>query len=165
MNQRVAVYPGSFDPLTNGHMDIIQRSLKCFDTVVVGVAVNPAKVPLFSEEERVEQIQTALEHHPRVEVLCFQGLLVNFAREVGAQVVVRGLRAVSDFEYEFQMAHMNTHLAPDLETLFMMTGADHFYVSSRLVKEVGRLGGETRRFLPPNVYSALLAKLGLKEGE
>ena len=155
METRVAVYPGSFDPLTMGHMDIIQRSLKSFDKVVVAVAVNPAKKPFFSEEERIAQIEEALGHDPRVDVRCFQGLLVEFARDVGAGIIVRGLRAVSDFEYEFQMAHMNHQLAPDIETLFMMTGSNHFYVSSRLVKEVCSLGGDVEELVPPNVFKAL----------
>ena len=155
METRVAVYPGSFDPLTMGHMDIIQRSLKSFDKVVVAVAVNPAKKPFFSEEERIAQIEEALGHDPRVEVRCFQGLLVEFARDVGAGIIVRGLRAVSDFEYEFQMDHMNHQLAPDIETLFIMTGSNHFYVSSRLVKEVCSLGGDVEELVPPNVFKAL----------
>lgn len=160
METRVAVYPGSFDPLTMGHMDIIQRSLKSFDRVVVAVAVNPSKEPLFSEEERILQIREALGHDPRVDVRCFQGLLVEFAREMEAGIIVRGLRAISDFEYEFQMAHMNHQLAADIETLFMMTGSDHFYVSSRLVKEVCSLGGDVEALVPPNVYKALKLRMG-----
>ena len=159
MDNRTAVYPGSFDPLTMGHMDIIQRGLKCFDKVVVAVAINPDKKPLFTEEERVEQIRHALGHDSRVEVICFQGLLVNFVRETGAGVIIRGLRAVSDFEYEFQMAHMNNQIAADIETLFMMSGSEHFYVSSRLVKEVCRLGGDIESLVPPNVFQALKKRM------
>lgn len=159
MDPRIAVYPGSFDPLTMGHMDIIRRALNTFDKVVIAVAVNPSKEPLFTEGERVQQILEAVDNDPRIEVRCFQGLLVKFAREMGARVIVRGLRAISDFEYEFQMAHMNHQLAADIETLFMMTGSDHFYVSSRLVKEVCSLGGDVESLVPPNVFVQLMERI------
>ena len=161
-DHKVAVYPGSFDPLTHGHVNIIERCLSVFDKVVVGVAQNTGKVPLFTPEERAEQILEALGHDPRVEVQYFQGLLVDFAKEMNARVIVRGLRAVNDFEYEFQMAHMNHQLAPDVETLFMMTGSDHFYVSSRLVKEVCSLGGDVSTLVPENIHRALLERIQKK---
>jgi pantetheine-phosphate adenylyltransferase len=154
----LAVYPGSFDPLTNGHLNIIERSLELFDRLVVAIAQNDKKVPLFTLDERVRFILDATGNDPRVEVAHFQGLLVDYARLRGARVVVRGLRAVSDFEYEFQMAHMNRRLHPEMETVFMMTGDEHFYVSSRLVKEVASLGGDVTGIVPPNVQSALLER-------
>ncbi|HSP80528.1 MAG TPA: pantetheine-phosphate adenylyltransferase, partial [Myxococcaceae bacterium] len=127
---RIAIYPGSFDPLTNGHLSIIQRALQIFDRLIVAVAVNPKKVPLFTVEERRSLIQDACQD-PRVEVDAFQGLLVEYAKRRGVNVLLRGLRAVSDFEYEFQLANMNRKLAPGIETVFMMTGEDYFYLSSQ----------------------------------
>ncbi|QRK06849.1 pantetheine-phosphate adenylyltransferase [Archangium violaceum] len=159
---RTAIYPGSFDPLTNGHLSIIQRALQMFDRVIVAVAVNPKKVPLFSEEERKEFIREACPD-PRMEVDAFHGLLVEYANRRGVNVLLRGLRAVSDFEYEFQLANMNRKLAPGIETVFMMTGEDYFYVSSNLVREVASFGGNVEGLVPPNVLKVLRARYG-KQG-
>jgi pantetheine-phosphate adenylyltransferase len=154
---RLAIYPGSFDPLTNGHLSIIHRGLKMFDRLVVAIAVNPKKVPLFTLEERRELIRDAVQDD-RVEVDSFQGLLVEYAKQRKVNVLLRGLRAVSDFEYEFQLANMNRKLAPDIETVFMMTGEDYFYISSQLVREVASLGGDVTDLVPPNVYTKLKSK-------
>ncbi|QDE68468.1 MULTISPECIES: pantetheine-phosphate adenylyltransferase [Myxococcus] len=153
----VAIYPGSFDPLTNGHLSLIQRSLKMFDRLIVAIAVNPKKTPLFSEDERRTLIREAIQDD-RVEVDAFHGLLVDYVRRRNAGVIVRGLRAVSDFEYEFQLANMNRKLAPDVETVFMMTGEDYFYISSNLVREVASFGGDVTGLVPPNVHEGLKAK-------
>ncbi|MDY7232956.1 pantetheine-phosphate adenylyltransferase [Hyalangium rubrum] len=153
----VAIYPGSFDPLTNGHLSIIQRGLQMFDRLIVAIAVNPKKTPLFSLEERRELIRGACQDD-RVEVDSFQGLLVEYAKQRQVGVLLRGLRAVSDFEYEFQLANMNRKLAPGIETVFMMTGEDYFYISSQLVREVASLGGDVAGLVPPNVYAGLKAK-------
>lgn len=155
---KVALYAGSFDPITNGHADLIRRSLGFVDRLVVGVAVNITKQPLFSVEERMTLIRAALDEDPRVEVRSFSGLVVNFAREAGAKVVLRGLRAVADFEYEYQMALMNRHLAPQLETMFMVPSLEVSYVSSSLVREVARFGGEIDQLVHPAVARALRAK-------
>ncbi len=152
---RIALYPGSFDPPTNGHLSIIQRGLKVFDGLIVAVLRNPAKDAVFSVDERVMLLKGAVNDDPRVQVKTFEGLLVKFAQEQGVSTVLRGLRAVSDFEYEFQMANMNRKLEPDLETLFMMTGEDYFYISSRFVRDVARLGGDVKGLVPPNVLTAL----------
>jgi len=154
---RLAIYPGSFDPLTNGHLSIIHRGLKMFDRLVVAIAVNPKKTPLFTLEERRELIRDACQDE-RVEVDSFQGLLVEYAKQRKVNVLLRGLRAVSDFEYEFQLANMNRKLAPDIETVFMMTGEDYFYISSQLVREVASLGGDVTDLVPPNVYTRLKSK-------
>ncbi|MBX5484949.1 MAG: pantetheine-phosphate adenylyltransferase [Myxococcaceae bacterium] len=158
---RAAIYPGSFDPLTNGHLSIIARGLKLFDRLIVAIAVNPKKTPLFTVEERVELIKQACPD-PRVEVDHFEGLLVNYARQRSVKVLLRGLRAVSDFDYEFQMANMNRTLAPDVETVFMMTGEDYFYISSQLVREAAALGGNVDNLVPKNVLPRLKEKFGLK---
>ena len=152
---RIALYPGSFDPPTNGHLSIIQRGLKMFDGLIVAVLKNPAKDALFSVDERVELLRGAVDGDQRVQVKTFSGLLVKFAQEQGVNTVLRGLRAVSDFEYEFQMANMNRKLDPEIETLFMMTGEDYFYISSRFVRDVARLGGDVHGLVPPNVLKAL----------
>ena len=154
----LAVYPGTFDPITNGHVDILRRSLKIFDRVVVALAENIRKTPLFTLAERRAMIAEALGRDPRLEVDAFQGLLAEYCRRRGATVVIRGLRALADFEYEFQLAHMNRRLAPDVETMFLMTGEDSFYVSSSLVKEVALMGGDVSRMVPPNVAAALAEK-------
>ncbi len=159
MPKRTAIYPGSFDPLTNGHVAIIQRGLKVFDRLVVAVANNPEKKPMFSVAERKTMIAEALGDDPRVEVDSFDGLLVDYARRKGVHTVLRGLRAVSDFEFEFQIANMNRHLLPDLETVFVMTGEDYFFVSARLVREVATFGGDVSAFVPANVLDALRRKL------
>jgi pantetheine-phosphate adenylyltransferase len=159
MPKRTAVYPGSFDPLTNGHVAIIQRGLKVFDRLVVAVANNPQKNPMFTVAERKAMISETLGDDPRVEVDSFDALLVDYARRKGVHTVLRGLRAVSDFEYEFQIANMNRHLLPDVETVFVMTGEDYFFVSARLVREVATFGGDVSAFVPANVLDALRRKL------
>jgi len=156
---RIAVYPGSFDPITHCHEDLIRRSLAFADRVIVAVAVNVAKQVLFTLDERVALIREAV-RHPAVEVQLFDGLLVCFAREVGAALIVRGLRAVSDFEYEFQMALMNRTLAPALETVFLVPAFDLTYLSSSLVREVARFGGDVSQLVHPAVQQALRRKFG-----
>ena len=155
---RVAIYPGSFDPLTSGHVDIIERGARIFDEIIVAILANVEKTPLFSETERVGIIQDVFKGHPNVKVETFNGLLVEYAQRKKASVLVRGLRAVSDFEYEFQMALMNRHLAPGLETVFMMPAEQYTYISSRLIKEVFTLGGEITGLVPPLVEEKLRAK-------
>jgi pantetheine-phosphate adenylyltransferase len=153
-----AVYPGSFDPITNGHLDIIQRSLAVFGELTIAVAYNQAKSGLFSVEERTDLIRKSVEGMGEIEVDAFDGLLVDYAKRIGAKVVIRGLRAVADFEYEFQMANMNRKLYPGMEACFMMTGAGLFYVSSSLVREVASLGGDIVDLVPPVVATALSEK-------
>lgn len=155
----LAVLPGSFDPITNGHLDIIARSLSIFDQVVVAILVNLEKSPLFTVEERVAIIRETYRREPRVRVDTFSGLLVHYAEAIGAQVIVRGLRAISDFEFEFKMALMNRRLNPRLETVFMMPAEGYSYVSSRLVKEVFQLGGEVSELVPPIVERRLRERL------
>ena len=154
----VAIYPGSFDPLTNGHVDIIQRGSRVFDRIVVGILLNLEKAPLFSVAERVDIARQVFAAYPNVEVDTFEGLLVDYARRKRAHVIVRGLRAVSDFEYEMQMALMNRHLQPDVETVFMMPAEPYTYVSSRLVKEVVALGGSVADLVPAIVEARLREK-------
>ena len=156
---RLAIYPGSFDPLTNGHVAIIQRGLNLFDRLVVAVANNPQKTPLFTVAERKAFILEAVKGDRRVEVDSFDGLMVEYARQRGIHTVLRGLRAVSDFEYEFQLANMNRKLLPEFESVFVMTGEDYFYVSSRLVREVATFGGDVRGMVPANVARAMRQKL------
>jgi pantetheine-phosphate adenylyltransferase len=158
----IAIFPGSFDPLTNGHLDLIKRGLKMFDTVIVSVLVNPAKTPLFTGDERLALIRECFPSE-RVQVEYFKGLLVDFARKRDATVILRGLRAVSDFEYELQMAMMNRELAPDIETVFLMPKAVYSYLSSRLVKEVAGLGGDVSELVPPVIKQALDQKYGLNQ--
>jgi len=153
--ERIALYAGSFDPITHGHEDLIQRTFAFCDRLVVAVATNVSKQPLFSVEERIEFIREVTDNDPRVDVRAFGGLLVDFARDVGAQVNVRGLRAVSDFEYEFQMALMNRHLYPSLETIFMAPSFDTTYISSSMVREVARFGGDVSKLVHPRVARAL----------
>jgi pantetheine-phosphate adenylyltransferase len=155
---RVAIYPGSFDPLTNGHVDIIERGARIFDAIIVAILANVEKTPLFSENERIAIIRDVFKDHQNVQVEAFSGLLVEYAQRKNATVLVRGLRAVSDFEYEFQMALMNRHLAPGLETVFMMPDEKYTYISSRLIKEVFTLGGEITGLVPPVVEEKLRAK-------
>jgi len=154
----LAVYPGTFDPITNGHADILRRSLKIFDRVVVALAENVRKAPLFSIDERRKMIADALGGDARLEIDAFQGLLADYCRRRGANVVIRGLRALADFEYEFQTAHMNRRLAPEVETMFLMTGEESFYVSSSLVKEVALMGGDVSGQVPAGVVAALAEK-------
>jgi len=160
MTVRSAIYPGSFDPLTNGHLSLIQRGLKMFDRVIVAIAVNPKKAPLFSVAERRQFILDATGNDERIEVDDFEGLLVDYAKRRQVTVVLRGLRAVSDFEFEFQLANMNRKLSPDLETVFMMTGEDYFYISSNIVREVASFGGNVEGIVPPSVLAGLKAKYG-----
>ena len=161
MKERVALYPGSFDPITLGHIDILERATAIFDRVVVSVLRNPAKQPLFSVDERLDLIRAATESiDGEVTVDSFGGLTVEHARQVGAIAIVRGLRAVSDFETEFQMALMNRRLEPDVHTVFLMTSAPYVYMSSNLVKEVCRLGGDISGFVPPAIAEALHRRLG-----
>ena len=155
---RIAIYPGSFDPITNGHLDVIERAAGLFDRLIVGVAQDNAKSSLFTVDERVSLIREVTGKAANIEVMPFAGLLVNFATSHGACALVRGLRAVSDFEFEFQLALMNRKLEPNLETMFLMPREEFTYISSRLVKEIGRLGGNIEPFAPPNVVEALLAK-------
>lgn len=154
-----AIYAGSFDPITNGHLDVLTRAAKVFDQVVLAIAVNSEKVGLFTTEERVALLKETVAPLPNVRVTHFNGLLVEFARIEKASAIIRGLRAVSDFEFEFQMALMNRRLEPMLETLFLMPKEEYSYVSSRLVKEVARLGGDVSPFVPAHVEKALKAKL------
>jgi pantetheine-phosphate adenylyltransferase len=159
----IAIYPGSFDPLTNGHLSIIHRGLKVFDRLIVAVLNNSRKQAMFSAEERKALIREAMPD-PRVEVDSFQGLLVHYTRTKNVHVILRGLRAVSDFEYEFQLANMNRKLDPQFDTVFMMTGQDSFYISSQLVREVASLGGDVAQLVPPNVFKALREKFPAKNG-
>jgi pantetheine-phosphate adenylyltransferase len=155
---RIAVCPGSFDPLTMGHVDIIERAARLFDRVIVAVLINQEKKPLFSLDERVEIIREVFAAHPNVSVDTFEGLLVDYAQQQHASVIIRGLRAVSDFEFEFQMALMNRHLSPQIETAFMMPAEQYTYISSRLIKEVFGLGGHIEGLVPPLVEQRLRAR-------
>jgi pantetheine-phosphate adenylyltransferase len=157
--KRTAIYPGSFDPLTNGHLDVIQRAAKLFDHVVVAVASNESKHPLFTKDERVALVKKAVAKLPNVEADSFDGLLVEYVAAKKAKAIVRGLRAVSDFEFEFQLALMNRKLDEKIETIFMMPKDTYTFLSSRIVKEICRLGGDVRSFVPPNVQTALKKKL------
>lgn len=150
-----AIYPGTFDPITNGHVDIIERGLKLFDSIVVAIGENPAKKPLFTLEERMEMAKECVKNEPRVEIRSFNGLLVDFAKECGATVILRGLRAVSDFDYELQRALMNRKLSRDIETVFLMTGFRWIYISSTIVKEAARFGGDLCDLVPPHVEERL----------
>jgi pantetheine-phosphate adenylyltransferase len=155
---RRAIYPGSFDPITNGHLDVIERASKLFDEVIVAITQNVEKEPLFSLEERLEVLRTTVGRNAGVRIGQFQGLLVDYAVAEKAHAVIRGLRAVSDFEYEFQMALMNRKLQGSVETIFLMPKEDYTYLSSRLVKEIARLGGDVSKFVPPDVARALREK-------
>jgi pantetheine-phosphate adenylyltransferase len=163
MSKRVGVYPGTFDPITNGHYDIIRRALHVVDHLVIGVARNDAKGPLFATDERVEIVREEMKHlenggGDRIEVQPFDTLLMHFAESVGAGVIIRGLRAVSDFEYEFQMAGMNARLNPKIETVFLMASDRYQFISSRFVKEIGALGGDITHFTSPRVAARLLER-------
>lgn len=159
----IAIYPGSFDPITNGHYDIIERSCKIFDKVIVGVAINSEKTSLFSPEERVEIISEVFKDNPKIEVDSFNGLLVDYVKKRNIKVIIRGLRAVSDFEYEFQMALMNKKLGGDVETVFMMSSENYMYVSSRIVKEIFTLGGCVKDLVPEVVRVYLEKKIKIKK--
>ena len=158
LSASIAVYAGTFDPITNGHVDILERSLALFDEVVVAIASNPRKQPLFTLEERIRFIQDATTNNPRVRCDAFEGLLVEYCARKRARFIVRGLRALADFEYEFQFAHMNRRLAPGVDTVFFMTDESHHYVSSSLIKEVASLGGDIDGLVPTAVAAALAAK-------
>ena len=155
---RIAVYPGTFDPITNGHVDLVDRAAPLFERMIIGVAESPGKGPALPLELRVGLAREAVAHHANVEVRGFSGLLAHFAAEVGAGVLMRGLRAVSDFEYEFQLASMNRHLIPDVETLFLTPAEQYGFISSSLVREISRLGGDVSGFVPQAVASALQAQ-------
>lgn len=158
---KTAIYPGSFDPITNGHLDVVRRATALFDRVIVAVAENPEKHPLFTPAERVRLVRAAVRNLRGVEVEHFTGLLVAYARRKKAVAIIRGLRAVSDFEYELQFALMNRKLAPDVETIFLAPKAEYTFVSSRMIKEIARLGGRIGCFVPPEVETALRRKLSL----
>lgn len=157
-----AIYPGSFDPVTFGHIDIIERCSKIADEVVIGVLKNNAKRPLFSLEERVRMLEEVTKELPNVRVVCFEGLTVDFAKEIGANVLVRGLRAVTDFEYELQMAQTNHKLAPEIETMFLTTNLNYSYLSSTIVKEVATFGGDISQFVPEVVMNRIKEKMSQK---
>ncbi len=163
----IAVYPGTFDPITNGHLDILERSLALFEGLIIAIATNPRKQPLFSVEERIEFIRKSVstEHAEKLEFDAFHGLLVDYCKARGASVIVRGLRAMADFEYEFQFAHMNRRLAPGLDTVFFMTDERNHYVSSSLVKEVASFGGDISGLVPPCVQSALESRFAASPGD
>ncbi len=155
----IAIYPGTFDPITNGHHDLVQRACRLFDKVIVAIASGPAKEPVFTLQERVAMAGEVLQDISHVEVCGFDNLLVDFMRQKGATVIVRGLRAVSDFEYEFQLASMNRHLSPDIETVFMTPAEQYSYISSSLVREVAGLGGDVSPFVHEKVVAALKARM------
>ena len=154
-----AVYPGSFDPVTLGHLDIIERGAKIVDKLIVGVLLNGMKNPMFTVEQRIELLKDATKHLNNVEIRPFQGLLVDFLRQEGATVVIRGLRAVTDFEYELQMAQTNRVLAPDVDTVFLTTSLEYAYLSSTIMKEVARFGGDLSKFAPKEITTAVMEKL------
>ncbi|WP_297830968.1 pantetheine-phosphate adenylyltransferase [Thermomonas sp.] len=155
---RIAVYPGTFDPITNGHIDLVNRAAPLFERLIVGVAASPGKGPALPLELRVALARQALGHHSNVEVCGFDSLLAHFVREIGGGILLRGLRAVSDFEYEFQMASMNRHLIPEVETLFLTPAEQYGFISSSLVREISRLGGDVSGFVPAAVVAALEAR-------
>jgi pantetheine-phosphate adenylyltransferase len=163
--ERTGVYPGTFDPITSGHMEIVRRSLRLVDRLVIGPATNIGKGPLFSLQERIDIIKDDITDldlpqadKDRIEVVPFEGLLIHFAREVGAEVIIRGLRAVSDFEYEIQMANMNARMEPEIETIFLMASDRHQFIASSLVKDIARLGGDTSQFVSKKVFERLKKK-------
>ncbi len=161
----IAIYPGSFDPITNGHLDIINRARKIFDRLIVAVLRNPNKIPLFTVEERKLMIEEAVQGFPNVEVEVFDGLLVHFARSRGCRVILRGLRAISDYEYETQIALTNRKMAPEIETIFLPTSTEYSYLNSTVVKEIARFGGCVRDLVPPGVEQRLREKFGLRGAE
>lgn len=159
MVERIGVYPGTFDPITLGHLDIISRGAKLVDRLVVGVSTNPSKSPMFTLEERLEQVRREAAHVPNVEVVSFDALLMHFAEEQGATIIIRGLRAVADFEYEFQMAGMNQQLNPRIETVFLMADVALQPIASRLVKEIAIYGGRIDRFVPKRIASDIMQRI------
>jgi pantetheine-phosphate adenylyltransferase len=150
-----ALYPGTFDPITNGHVDLVERATRMFDKVIISIAENKRKNPLFSLEQRIEFARSQFADNPQVEVIGFNTLLIDFAHQQNAAVLVRGLRAVADFEFEFQLASMNRHLAPDIESVYLMPSEQYAFISSSLVKEVARLGGDVAKYVSPKVFAAL----------
>ena len=158
---KIAIYPGTFDPVTRGHIDICERALKMFDQVVIGVADSLAKAPFFDIDERTDMLKTVFKESPRILIKPFSGLLIDFARECNAEIIIRGLRAISDFEYEVQLAGMNRSLAPEIETVFLTAAQRYAFVSSSLVREIARLEGDVSEFLHPDVLHNLTAKLKL----
>ena len=158
--QRVAIYPGSFDPVTNGHIDIVERGLKLFDKIIVAILHNPAKKSLFTVEERAELLTVCLKNNPAIEIDSFDGLLVDYAAKRKAQAILRGLRAVSDFEYEFQLALMNRRLNREVQTVFLMTGMRWIFTSSSIIKEAAQFGGNINGMVPPEVNKRLKEKFG-----
>lgn len=169
MTERIALYPGTFDPVTNGHLDVIGRAARLVDRLVVGVAINIGKGPLFDLEERVELVRLEVEPiaartGAAIEVRPFQGLLVHYAREIGARMIIRGLRAVSDFDYEFQMVGMNRRLDQEIETVFLMASETNQFIASRLVKEIAKLGGDISGFVPKTTLDRTMAKLRATQG-
>ena len=162
-SERTGVYPGTFDPITSGHTEVVRRSLRLVDRLVIGPFVNIGKGPLFSLEERIDIIKDDIEDFPqadkdRIQVLPYESLMIHFARDVGASVIIRGLRAVSDFEYEIQMANMNARMEPNIETIFLMASDRHQFIASSLVKDIARLGGDTSQFVSKKVFERLKAK-------
>jgi pantetheine-phosphate adenylyltransferase len=164
MNQKVAIYPGTFDPLTNGHLSIIKRALKIFDKLVIAILINPNKSPLFTLEERIDMLKEIFKDEVNIEIDSFNGLLIDYAVSKGANIVVRGLRALSDFEYEFQLALMNRKLNRDIESVFLMTDYKWFYISSTIIKEAARYGGDIKGLVPPIVNERLKQKFGFDKG-
>jgi len=162
MSQKIAIYPGTFDPLTNGHLSIINRALKLFDKLIVAILINPQKAPLFSLDERIAMLEEILRDKPNVEIDTFNGLLVDYAVKKNSNVIVRGLRALSDFEYEFQLALMNRKLNRDIQSIFLMTDYKWFYISSTIIKEAARYGGGIEGLVPPIVCEKLKEKNGFK---
>lgn len=162
---RTAIYPGSFDPPTNGHIDIVERGLKLFDRIIVAILVNPAKRCLFTVEERTEMLKECIGDIPGVEIDSFGGLLIDYAQRKNAQAILRGMRAVSDFEYEFQMALMNRRLNREIQTVFLMTGLRWIYTSSSIIKEAAQFGGDISGMVPPSVEKRVVEKFSRKEGE
>lgn len=158
--QRIVIYPGTFDPITNGHADLVERAAKMFDRVILGVAATTGKSPMFNLEERVDLAQQVVGHLDNVEVTGFEGLLVDFAKQCNATALIRGLRAVSDFEYEFQLANMNRRLMPELESLFLTPAEQHSFIASTLVREIAKLNGDVSGFVHPVVEQALKLKVG-----
>ena len=165
--ERIGVYPGTFDPVTSGHLEVIRRSMRLVDKLVIGPATNIGKGPLFSLQERIDIIKDDIADFSatdkaRIQIAPFDGLLIHFAREVGASVIIRGLRAVSDFEYEIQMANMNARMEPNIETIFLMASDRHQFIASSLVKDIARLGGDTSQFVSKKVFERLKGKFGKK---
>ncbi len=156
--QKIAIYPGSFDPVTNGHLDIVERGLYIFDKIIVAILLNPAKKSFFAVEERIEMLQVSMEHFKNVEFDTFDGLLVDYARKCKAHAILRGMRAVSDFEYEFQLALMNRRLRRDIQTVFLMTGLRWIFTSSSIIKEAAQFGGDIEDMVPPIVNERLTQK-------